>query len=222
MGGLIVATEAGVPENIVWMQSGHAQDRRECSTRQFRTTTSRPVTRISRRAGDSLPTQHSRAWYEARRSCPLEQYLHRMRQDQPASQETRIRLPRQDTARMSEDGGPGDPGPTYLNVTTSCQPPGPPGPGTGNADLSPAVHTSNDILANLPAQRLIPEPGQAAHGTKQPSQSPSIQNPPAGRGRLRHRVYGTFHEIPEYQIQDLTRRAPATDLNILCQNKLQA
>jgi hypothetical protein len=27
MGGLTVATEAGVPENILWMQSGHAQDR---------------------------------------------------------------------------------------------------------------------------------------------------------------------------------------------------
>ena len=27
MGGLTVATEAGVPENIMWMQSGHAQDR---------------------------------------------------------------------------------------------------------------------------------------------------------------------------------------------------
>ncbi len=28
MGGLTVATEAGVPESIMWMQSGHAQDRR--------------------------------------------------------------------------------------------------------------------------------------------------------------------------------------------------
>jgi hypothetical protein len=27
MGGLTIATEAGVPENIMWMQSGHAQDR---------------------------------------------------------------------------------------------------------------------------------------------------------------------------------------------------
>ena len=27
MGGLTVATEAGVPENIMWMQSGHAQDK---------------------------------------------------------------------------------------------------------------------------------------------------------------------------------------------------
>ena len=27
MGGLTVATEAGVPESIMWMQSGHAQDR---------------------------------------------------------------------------------------------------------------------------------------------------------------------------------------------------
>ncbi len=27
MGGLTVATEAGVPENILWMQSGHSQDR---------------------------------------------------------------------------------------------------------------------------------------------------------------------------------------------------
>ena len=27
MGGLTIATEAGVPENILWMQSGHAQDR---------------------------------------------------------------------------------------------------------------------------------------------------------------------------------------------------
>ena len=27
MGGLTVATEAGVPEPIMWMQSGHAQDR---------------------------------------------------------------------------------------------------------------------------------------------------------------------------------------------------
>ena len=27
MGGLTVATEAGVPESILWMQSGHAQDR---------------------------------------------------------------------------------------------------------------------------------------------------------------------------------------------------
>ncbi len=27
MGGLTVATEAGVPEHILWMQSGHAQDR---------------------------------------------------------------------------------------------------------------------------------------------------------------------------------------------------
>jgi hypothetical protein len=27
MGGLPVATEAGVPESIMWMQSGHAQDR---------------------------------------------------------------------------------------------------------------------------------------------------------------------------------------------------
>ena len=27
MGGLTIATEAGIPENILWMQSGHAQDR---------------------------------------------------------------------------------------------------------------------------------------------------------------------------------------------------
>ncbi len=27
MGGLTVISEAGVPENIMWMQSGHAQDR---------------------------------------------------------------------------------------------------------------------------------------------------------------------------------------------------
>ncbi len=27
MGGLTIATEAGVPENILWVQSGHAQDR---------------------------------------------------------------------------------------------------------------------------------------------------------------------------------------------------
>ncbi len=27
MGGLTVATEAGVRENMSWMQSGHAQDR---------------------------------------------------------------------------------------------------------------------------------------------------------------------------------------------------
>ena len=27
MGGLTIATEAGVPESILWMQSGHAQDR---------------------------------------------------------------------------------------------------------------------------------------------------------------------------------------------------
>ncbi len=27
MGGLPVATEAGVPENIMWMQSRHAQDK---------------------------------------------------------------------------------------------------------------------------------------------------------------------------------------------------
>ncbi len=27
MGGLTVATEAGVPESIMWMQSGHAHDR---------------------------------------------------------------------------------------------------------------------------------------------------------------------------------------------------
>ncbi len=27
MGGLTVAIEAGVPEHILWMQSGHAQDR---------------------------------------------------------------------------------------------------------------------------------------------------------------------------------------------------
>ncbi len=27
MGGLTVATEVGVPESILWMQSGHAQDR---------------------------------------------------------------------------------------------------------------------------------------------------------------------------------------------------
>ncbi len=27
MGGLTVATEAGVPEKILWIQSGHAQDR---------------------------------------------------------------------------------------------------------------------------------------------------------------------------------------------------
>jgi hypothetical protein len=26
MGGLTVATAAGVPESIMWMQSGHAQD----------------------------------------------------------------------------------------------------------------------------------------------------------------------------------------------------
>ena len=32
MGGLTVATEAGVPENILWMQSGHAQDR---ATRRY-------------------------------------------------------------------------------------------------------------------------------------------------------------------------------------------
>ena len=30
MGGLTIATEAGVPENILWMQSGHAQDRAAC------------------------------------------------------------------------------------------------------------------------------------------------------------------------------------------------
>ncbi len=30
MGGLTVATEAGVPESIMWMQSGHAQDRAAC------------------------------------------------------------------------------------------------------------------------------------------------------------------------------------------------
>jgi hypothetical protein len=27
MGGLTIATEAGIPENIMWMQSGLAQDR---------------------------------------------------------------------------------------------------------------------------------------------------------------------------------------------------
>ena len=27
MGGLTVATEACVPESVMWMQSGHAQDR---------------------------------------------------------------------------------------------------------------------------------------------------------------------------------------------------
>jgi hypothetical protein len=27
MGGLTVATEAGVPKSIMWMQSGHSQDR---------------------------------------------------------------------------------------------------------------------------------------------------------------------------------------------------
>ena len=27
MGGLTVATEAGVPESVMWMRSGHAQDR---------------------------------------------------------------------------------------------------------------------------------------------------------------------------------------------------
>jgi hypothetical protein len=27
MGGLTIATEAGVPESILWMQSGHTQDR---------------------------------------------------------------------------------------------------------------------------------------------------------------------------------------------------
>jgi hypothetical protein len=27
MGGLTITTEVGVPENILWMQSGHAQDR---------------------------------------------------------------------------------------------------------------------------------------------------------------------------------------------------
>ena len=27
MGGLTVATEAGAPESLLWMQSGHAQDR---------------------------------------------------------------------------------------------------------------------------------------------------------------------------------------------------
>ncbi len=31
MGGLTVATEAGVPENILWMQSCHAQD---CTARR--------------------------------------------------------------------------------------------------------------------------------------------------------------------------------------------
>jgi len=30
MGGLTVATKAGVPEHILWMQSGHAQDRAAC------------------------------------------------------------------------------------------------------------------------------------------------------------------------------------------------
>ncbi len=116
--------------------------RRECSTRQFRTTTSRPVTRISRRTGDSLPTPHSRAWYEARRSCPIEPYLHRMRPDPPASQETRIRLPRQDTTRMSGDGGPGTPVSDILNSTTSCQPPAPARPGAGRIDPKSAKRKS--------------------------------------------------------------------------------
>ncbi len=35
------------------------------------------------------------------RSCPLEQHPHRIRPEQPASQETRIRPPRQDTIRMA-------------------------------------------------------------------------------------------------------------------------
>jgi hypothetical protein len=38
MGGLTVATEAGVPESIMWMQSGHAQDRRRAARSYVRLT----------------------------------------------------------------------------------------------------------------------------------------------------------------------------------------
>ena len=42
------------------------------------------------------------------RSCPLELHLHRIRPDQPESQETRIRPPRQDITRMVGRQAQGD------------------------------------------------------------------------------------------------------------------
>jgi hypothetical protein len=75
-------------------------------------TTSGPVTQISPVTGESLPRRQCRrrtprAWYEARRSYPLEHYLLGLRPDQPAVQETRIRVPKPRHNPMT--GGPAPP-----------------------------------------------------------------------------------------------------------------
>jgi hypothetical protein len=82
---------------------------------------------------------------------------------------------------------------------------------------------SNNKQATLPAQRLIGEPGQVAHGINKPSQT-ALNPKPASRAGLTQtprkwnnpRNSGT----PEFKIS--RDRLPATNLNSLCEIKLQA
>jgi hypothetical protein len=101
---------------------GLARDPARALTHSTARTTSGPVTRISLVTGELLPRHQcrrrtARAWYEARRSCPLEQYLHGQRPGQAAIQETRVRVPelRHNSNRWGS-GAPQHPGTVKLEL----------------------------------------------------------------------------------------------------------
>ena len=100
---------------------GGSRPRRTNSAR----TTSRPVTRISRRTGEPPPTPH-RVLGRGGRSCPLEPHPSPGAAGTPAVQETRICLPRQDATTMSGPEGPGD---CHVIRYEGAQPGRPSGPG---------------------------------------------------------------------------------------------
>jgi hypothetical protein len=160
-------------------------------TRPIARTTSRPVTRISPGSGDSLPTPHPRAWYEARRSCPLEQCLYLMRPDQPASQETLISVPKPRRNTDVRGRGPGTPGHSCSNSTTSHQPPAPAGPGAGRTYSKFAMRTSNEPpLLHRPNDS---GPGRKRHLTDQITQSPVHEPNSSSRAEpTQIPRYGTF------------------------------